>query len=369
MAALLKVILGDNNSQRLTFPDGLPTSVSELVDIVQRQCAIQTNFRLQFMDPLFNNEFMNLTSMDEVTDRGTIRVIYMTGILTPQRVEVQISSGSACNYSFLEESSSVSSGGVDTDILSSPESDASTSSTSRTFWPSTFSVPQFGFDAELKLERGNAAFKENGVVLIPDLKLKSNILEGLIQEIVKYKVYVTDREFDMVGEALLSKHPCLTERGSVTGYAGWKASLKNKLAIYRTHLRKLGCPEVLVNSVKHKPEGKSSAASAIKRPRRSEVNYCPPYPTGESDQSLEGLRVELLSDVKKRNNREAVRRKMDQTFAHRRYEVVRDKPMVEDFKNRWPALFDVTEVRHTLIYTASQQNCPLWPIARCKKND
>lgn len=78
--ALLKVILGDNNSRRLTFPDGLPTLVSELVDIVQRQCAIQTNFRLQFMDPLFNNEFMNLTSMDEVKDRGTIKVIYMANI-------------------------------------------------------------------------------------------------------------------------------------------------------------------------------------------------------------------------------------------------------------------------------------------------
>lgn len=88
----------------------------------------------------------------------------------------------------------------------------------------------------------------------------------------------------MVGEALISKHPCLTEKGSLTGYA---ASLKNKLAIYRTHLRKLGCPEVMVNSLKHKPECKSSAASDIKKPRRSEVNYCPPYPTGESDESLE----------------------------------------------------------------------------------
>lgn len=42
----------------------------------------------------------------------------------------------------------------------------------------------------------------------------------------------------MVGKALISKHPCLTEKGSLTGYAGWKDSLKNKLAIYRTHLRK-----------------------------------------------------------------------------------------------------------------------------------
>lgn len=260
---------------------------------------------------------------------------------------------------FFQESSSVSSGSVDTDILSSPDSDASTSSASGTSWPSTFICPQFGFDAEIKLERGNAAFRESGKLLVPDLKLKSNILEGLIQEIVKYKRYVTNREFNMVGEALLSKHPCLRERGSTSGYAGWKESLKNKLAIYHTYLVKMGCLEVLVNSTKHKPAGKSSPSSAIKKPRRSEVNYCPPYPTGETDQSLEGLRVELLSDVKKRNNREAVRRKMDQTFAYRRYEVVRDKPMVEDFKNRWPALFDVIEVHHVLIYTTSEQKCAL----------
>lgn len=69
-------------------------------------------------------------------------------------------------------------------------------------------------------------------------------------------------------------------------------------------MRKLGCPEVMVNTLKHKPEGKPSAAFGVKRPRRSEVNYCPPNLTGESDVSLESLRLELLSDVKKRNNRE-----------------------------------------------------------------
>lgn len=117
----------------------------------KNKCAIKMDFRLQFKDPLFNNEFMNLTSVDDLKDHGTIRVIHMADTSTPQPVEVQISSGRACNYSFLEENSFVSSRSTDTDILSSPESYTSTSSTSRTFWPSTFSVPLFGFDAELKL--------------------------------------------------------------------------------------------------------------------------------------------------------------------------------------------------------------------------
>ncbi len=339
--AILKVILGDNSSQRMNFQNGLPGSLSELVTEVQRQCGVKTNFRLQFMDALFGNEFMNLISIDEVQDRGTIRMIPMTEASAPQCADIPSTSETALCHPSLDESSSMSSMCLETDALSTTESETSRS---RQFWPTVFRVPQLSFDAELKLERDNAAHKEKGTFLIPDPKLKSNILEGLVQEIVKYKVYVTDKEFNTIEEALTSKHPCLTEKGSLTGYAGWKASLKNKLAIYRTHLRKMGCPEVVVNSVKHKPEGKTSAASAIKRPRRSQVNYCPPRPTGESDESLENLRVALLSDVKKSNNREVVRIKMDKTFSCRRFEVVRDTPMIQDFRERWPALFDVSEV-------------------------
>ncbi|KAL6460119.1 hypothetical protein MHYP_G00174190 [Metynnis hypsauchen] len=281
---------------------------------------------------------MNLTSMDEVQDKGTIRVVPLTDATAPHCGNIPSPSAAALS---IDESSSLSSGCVDTDILSSPESE---SSSSRSFWPSVFRVPKFCYDAELKLDQGNAAYREKGTLLTPDPKLKSNILEGLVQEIVRFKVYVTDKEFNTVGEALISKHPCLTEKGSLTGYAGWKASLKNKLAIYRTHLRKLGCPEVTINSLKHKPEGKLSAASNIKKPRRSEVNYCPSYPAGESDKSLESVRVELLSDIKKKNNREVVRMKMDKTFAYRRHEVVRDTPMIKDFQARWPALFEVSEI-------------------------
>ncbi|KAL1250774.1 hypothetical protein QQF64_018570 [Cirrhinus molitorella] len=130
----------------------------------------------------------------------------------------------------------------------------------------------------------------------------------------------------------------------MSGSLGWKASLKNKLAVYCTHLRKLGCPEVLLNSVKHKPADKANAAAAIKKTRHSEVNYCPPHPTGESNESLENQRVALLSEVKKNNNRELIRVKMEKTFSYRRFEVVRDTPMIQDFKARWPALFDVSEI-------------------------
>ncbi|KAL3997111.1 hypothetical protein ACER0C_009767 [Sarotherodon galilaeus] len=285
------------------------------------------------MDPLFGNEFMNLTSMDEIQDRGTIRMTSLAEGLTTQSSEAHsISADASCSFG-LDDSTSRSSGCVDTDILSSPELEASCSSTSRALWPRVFCVPEFSFDAELKLEQGNAAYKEKGTLLTSDPELKSQILEGLIQEIVRYKIYVTDKDLNTVGEALISKHPCVTE-----------TSLKIKLASYCTHLRKLGWPEVVVDSVTHKPGGKSSAAFANKRPRRSEVNYCPPYPVGESKDSLETLRVELLSDVKKANNREVVRMKMEKTFAYRRHEVVCDTPIISDFQARWSALFEVSEI-------------------------
>ena len=149
--ALLKVLLGENSSQRMAFQNGLPGSVDDLVSEVQRQCGLDFNFRLQFMDALFGSDFMNLTSMDEVQDRGTIRVIAMTDSSTPQCPHILPTSAA---HRSLNDSSSLSSGCVDTDILSSPESE---SSSSRSSWPSIFCVPQFSYDAELKLEQGNAA--------------------------------------------------------------------------------------------------------------------------------------------------------------------------------------------------------------------
>ncbi|XP_030586383.1 uncharacterized protein LOC115781106 isoform X2 [Archocentrus centrarchus] len=330
---ILKVILVDNTCQRLTLPCGLPQSVSELMEEVQRQCGLTYTFNLQFMDPLFNDDFMNLTSVSEIQNRGTIKVVNLSD---PTILQSPVSSA-GCRSPSTSSFSGVSC--PDTDILSSTESQ-SEPSTSRSLWPDKFCVPQFSFDSELKLDRANAEYKENGTLLTPDNKLLSNILDGLVQEIVHYGLYITDNQFNSVGEALILKHPCLSERGSVSGYAGWKHRLKNKLSIYRTQLRKLGCHEVTVNALSHKPQGKGPAF-AIKKPRRSEVNYCPPYPTGETEETLETLRVELKMEVKKRNGKETVHRKMDKTFSYRRLEVVRETPMVQDFQERWPALFKI----------------------------
>lgn len=74
------------------------------------------------------------------------------------------------------------------------------------------------------------------------------------------------------------------------------------------------------------------------------MNYCPTYSAGETAETLEEIRVALLSEVNKRHNEHKLPAMMDKTFALRRQEVVAEAPMIADFKMRWPALFNVHEV-------------------------
>ncbi|XP_013856402.1 uncharacterized protein LOC106512290 [Austrofundulus limnaeus] len=116
------------------------------------------------------------------------------------------------------------------------------------------------------------------------------------------------------------------------------------MANYRTKLRNLGCSELNVNSFKRGLSEPRTAPNQVKKPKRAEVNYCPDFPTGQTKESLEQERLALLTDVQKRNNQQAVKEKMERTFAYRRREVIEDKPFIADFKRRWPALFSEREV-------------------------
>ncbi|KAK1903279.1 Toll-like receptor 9 [Dissostichus eleginoides] len=90
-SAVLRVILGENSSQRVVLPD----TVTELENEIRRQCQLQDLFRLQFMDELSGNIFQDLTSMDEIQDRATVKVLSLrpvvagscdNGPLTPTHV-------------------------------------------------------------------------------------------------------------------------------------------------------------------------------------------------------------------------------------------------------------------------------------------
>lgn len=103
----------------------------------------------------------------------------------------------------------------------------------------------------------------------------------------------TKRQFDIQGDI---RHQ------TFSGFYGWKISLKYKMANYRTKLRNLECPELSINSLKHKPTDRYHPAYAVKKPRKAEVNFCPSYQAGETQDSLESERLAFLTEVKKKHN-------------------------------------------------------------------
>ncbi|TKS64894.1 hypothetical protein D9C73_027686 [Collichthys lucidus] len=331
----LRVILGEDDARKLILPAGIPDSIQELCQTVKTSFRLQEDFRLQYQDADFGNDFVNLSVTSEIHDKATIKVVYLSihnndDTMTRRPLAVQGST----------DSLSVSS--VETDNTEPASSSGSSPSTRLSIWPSVFTIPSFNYDAELQLDKANAECSVSGTHLSPSPKLKSHILEKLAEEIIKFKAYPTDNDLNDVAEALVNKHPCLKEQGSFNGCYGWKISLKYKMANFRTKLRGLGCHEVTINSLKHKAQDK--AALNVKKPRRAEVNYCPQHPKGETTDTLENERIALLSEIKKRNNDYVVALKMEKTFSYRRQEVLQGQPLVADFKSRWPALFTQKEI-------------------------
>lgn len=333
----LRVILGDDDARKLILPAGMPGSTEDLCQTIEDSFGIQQEFRLQYQDADFGNEFVNLTMISEISDKATIKVVYL-----------QSSSEDACQPQNVQRhTDTLSISSADTDDTE-PASSSDSSSSRQCIWPDVFIVPAFSYEAELELEKANALCQTKGTLLSPSPKLKSQILQRLSEEIVKFKAYPSDLDLNNVAETLVKKHPCLREQGSFNGCYGWKISLKYKMANLRTRLRGLGCAEVMINSLKNKNQDKSLAALNIKKPGRAEVNYCPEYPKGETTESLEKQRMEIILETKKRHNDHVVTLKMEKTFSYRRQEVLQGQPMIADFKCRWPALFTGREV--SLLY-------------------
>ncbi|XP_062410761.1 uncharacterized protein LOC134101179 [Sardina pilchardus] len=70
------------------------------------------------------------------------------------------------------------------------------------------------------------------------------------------------------------------------------------------------------------------------------TNPSPDHPNDQDEASLEEQRLLLVEASKKaRLDESLIKEKMDLTFSLRRKEVVDKQPMVQDLKDRWPALF------------------------------
>ncbi|KAI3357110.1 hypothetical protein L3Q82_015579 [Scortum barcoo] len=352
----LRVVFGGDDARKLTLMSGIPTSVDQLVLEIKTAFGLTQQFRLQYKDADFGNEYVNLMSTSEIKDRDTLKVVFFAceetsssipGTVPPCSTSTPMPSPTTSHSSVnplsspsLDRdsfSSDHSFGSADTIILD-PVPESRTSS-----WPQVFIVPNFSYFAEIQLQRANAEFIANGTLPTPQPKLRMDILEGMAEQIFRYTAYPSDSQIEEAAEVLVHAHPCLRERGTRVCHEGWKQYLKTKVANFRTKLCKIGHPEVAVNSLKNKRKGQEKAAANIKKPRKAEVNFLPSLPSGETRESLENERVALLTEVKKRNNAAVVKKKMQKTFSYRRQEVVQDSPLISEFVNRWPALFTVSE--------------------------
>ncbi|XP_056609966.1 uncharacterized protein LOC130426962 [Triplophysa dalaica] len=318
---ILRVIINDGDIRKITLQER-PASVEAFTMSLIEKLQLRYDFTLQFEDPDFNNALCNLTDMGDLPNKTTLKII--------PRVLLVGSDTSPCT----------------TDIEMS--SSGSFESSSKNQWPKFFEIPDFSFDVNHRLRQGDLLYTRNGTYhLMVSKDMKHEILHKLAECIYSFKAYPTDKDFAEVAKALINKHPCLREKGSCTGYYGWKNSLKFKMGNYRSKLRKAGCLDVMVNGgrkSKFAPEGQPPKLN-IKKPRRDETNYLPNFPLGKDEISLERDREFISEEIRKRTpNTTLVSQKMDQTFPLRRKEIVEMELPVKTTLKRWPALFTEHEV-------------------------
>lgn len=187
-ALKLRVIIEEDDFRRLDLPSGKSKILMDLHKTIREEFEIERDFRLQFMDPDLNNEFMNITSMQDIQDRGTIKLVYMQNDLDTSRTSrlnspsTPGSSGSPSSIGTSHNVSSLSSSDSDSTIILS-HSDGELRAHA---WPRDFIIPCFPYDVEMQLQRGNEIFREAGTSLKIPPGLKSGILDKLAEEIFQY---------------------------------------------------------------------------------------------------------------------------------------------------------------------------------------
>ena len=126
------------------------------------------------------------------------------------------------------------------------------------------------------------------------------------------------------------------------------------MANYYTRLRNIGCQELTINTVKEKLSAMGPGPNQVKKPRKAEVNFCPSYLADETKESLVEEREAIVLEIKKKNNKQLIKRKMEKKIVYRKQEIIKDMPFIAEVKTRWPALFSETEVIVSNLNVLSQ---------------
>lgn len=331
---LLRVHISPTNIRRVELPQR-PQSVDQLQSVLIQTLQIKNeNFSLQFEDPDFNNKPCNWNNIIELpAEKATLRLLW-------EEVSPPRHSEDSHSVSSLDTASMSSSQSSD----QSPESSVLRNLRSAEQWPSTFNIPTFSLDVELRLRKANEVYQETKKPLNVPRDMKFQILEKIAQAILEIKAYPDAYEIQSVASALVQKHPCLTEPGKRTGWDGWVMSIKFKLGNYRAKLREAGCSEVSVNRKRKSCEGMTERAY-MRKPKKAEIHFLPNHPEGQTEDSLEEKRLAMIDEMKKRNpDLTLIHRQMQETFSLHRKEVVEVQPLVEEITERWPGLFVKDEV-------------------------
>lgn len=295
--------------------------MDELKDNIKEKLKLDYDFSLSYEDPDFDRQFCSLLDIEELPQKAVVKVV---------RPE--------------SDGSSVASD--DTIILPHAMTPDRVER-----WPQDFPIPTFSYEVELILGEGDVAYvayERTGKALKLSRGQKHDILETLAAKMHSFKAYPSDRDISVVAEALVTKHPCLKEPGSQTGWYGWKNSLKFKMGNYRAKLSRAGFQEVAVNSGKRSRNdpNKQSPHTDIKRPKKAEVNFLLNFPRGEDAVSLEQLRLQIVNEVKKsEKNHILITKLMHTTYALQRKEIISDDLPVGEILDRWPALKLESQVR------------------------
>lgn len=332
----LRVLLSPNKARRINLPS-LPESVDHLKTILQSQLELRDGFDIQYEDPDFGNALCNLHDINELPDGKAVLKVIWDDEFTLEIITATDPSdaGSLSSFDTASHSSAASS------TMTSPTT--SKHLRDATHWPSPFEVPKFSIDVELRLQKANDSYHQTKVPLDVPRDVKSEILSKLVQAIFEVKPYPTRNEVESVVIALVRKHPCLTEEQPSSGWDAWLTSLWFKVGNYRFKLRQAGMSEVAINRKRSGEDG--VAKFSLKKSRRAEINFLPDHPEGQTNETLEEERLEMIEEMKKKNmDTSLIQQKMHSTFSLRRREVVEVQPLVQEIKERWPAMFLTDEV-------------------------
>jgi len=306
-------MLNSNDVMKIVVP--IDSTVQHLHERACEKFQLESSQSvLQYMDEDFR-EYMNVTSMTEITDLMSLRVCCKNS-LQPTSSKGSSTAGHGGNVR-------------------------------QERWPERFPVPEFDADVKIYLNSVERAYAASGNTAVVPKDIKGKMLDAIASKIYGYTAYATTEQVKQVAKALTDKYPSLQCRSAPQGWEAWAHSISFKMGNFRNKLRKLGCEEVNVNGGKRSkvrcPDAPPPAAN-IKKPRKGELNFQPNLPSSETADSLEDYREQMVVEMKKTEpDWSVVNRHMALTFSTRRKEI-NAMALIQTVKDRWPALFSAAQV-------------------------